>query len=643
MGKNKKVKTENAPSKDAVFPHFGKLSFWLTGVFACLIFARPLVSGVTYPWSNTYFQTVLIVLACVFFLAVINSGKGFYLSRAAPGLVLFFLWAGLSAFFSVYKAASLREVYAVFGYFILFFLSGNILDTFRKKEVALNALFFSAFLVSLYAVYQYFWGLDKTRLMVELYHSGEFVPEFITRLGTQRAFSTFVYPPALAGFLTVVIPAAAAAALGEKILIKKIFLIGLSSIAVFALVLTYSKGGWATLAAGGVFFVYLWSKFIVKKAHAGAVILIFAIVALMVLIVFSGLDRRATAGGFVDSYRVRYEYWLAAPGMIAESPLTGSGPGTWGVVYARHKLLMAEETQMAHNNYVQVAAETGPAGLIFFLWFFLSAAGAGVRILKKPDLPHRQKIMYAGVLTGLGAFLFQSLGEFTLYIPGVAAIVFFFAGLLSDFKESKQIKISLPEGKKLFCSALCMAAALVLIFFMRKPMLADRYYEQARVRVEKGDFTGADSLMSRASEIFPGEAKYYYHRGMLYESMPGFIGEAAWMYEKAAKLNPASSAVNFRLANVLWLKSRGSPGDLRDRAVFYMERAVRGYPFSPLYRIGLGRMYHLAGMKDEALSEYKKALLYESGERLSLRRERLAGQLEDVKKWIEEIEREENE
>ena len=140
-----------------------------------------------------------------------------------------------------------------------------------------------------------------------------------------------------------------------------------------------------------------------------------------------------------------------------------------GVVYARHKLLRAEETQMAHNNYVQVAAETGPAGLIIFLLFFLSTAGSGFRILKKPDLPYRQKLLFAGILTGLGAFLFQSLGEFTLYIPGVAAVVFFFAGLLSDFKESKQLKISLPEEKKLFCSALCLLAALALIFFMRKP------------------------------------------------------------------------------------------------------------------------------------------------------------------------------
>lgn len=638
MAKNKSKAEAPESSPGALFPHFGDAGFWIISGLVLSVFLRPLVSGVSYPWSNTYFQIIVTAFFSFFALRVIGSREKFYRGRAGLAAACLLIWTAVSSVFSVYPAASLRELYSVYGYVLFFFLAVNLLRTDRKREAALNALFVSTAIVSLYAVYQYFWGLDKTRLMVDIYHAGEFAPEFIKRLGTQRAFSTFVYPPALAGFLTVVLPAAFAMFLRERERLKKSALAVVCLLSAFALVLTYSKGGWVTLAASAVFFAFVWMKYIRKRLHTGALIALIALASVLALSVFSGVERRATARGFMASYLVRYEYWLAAPGIISDYPLFGSGPGTWGSVYPEYKLLEAEETQMAHNNFVQAASETGPAGFVIFAWFFAAVLCAGFRHLRCGEGSPDEKLLTAGALTGVAAFLVQSLGEFTFYIPGVAVSVFLLSGILCSRDAWPGSGGPSSSGRKILYSALVAAAAVLLIFFLRKPMLGDRYYEKSLERAEDGQLIPAGILLDRAIESFPSEARYYYRRGMLYESRPGFLEEAIYMYQKASRLNPMSSAVHSRLAHACWRRSGGEENEHREKALYHMEQAVARYPFAPLYRVSLGRMYHLAGKERSAAEEYRKAIEYESGARMTLRRERLKEQLEDVKRWLEEIE-----
>lgn len=636
--KKHKIPAAPEPSGGALFPHFGDAGFWIIAGLVLTVFLRPLVSGVSYPWSNTWFQIIVIVLFSFLAVRVIRGGVRFYRGPAGIAAACLLLWTGVSSVFSVYPAASLRELYNVCGYVLFFFLVVNLLRSDRKREAALNALFASTAIVSVYAVYQYYWGLDKTRLLVEMYHAGEFVPEFIKRLGTQRAFSTFVYPPALAGFLTVVLPAAFAMFLREKEKIKKYALLAVCFLSAFALVLTYSKGGWITLAASAVFFALIWMKYVRKRLHRGAVIGVLALGLALAGAVFSGVEGRATARGFIVSYLVRYEYWLAAPGIISEYPLFGSGPGTWGAVYPEYKLLEAEETQMAHNNFVQAAAETGPAGLIIFVWFFGAVMLAGFRRLRAGEGSAGEKLLAAGALTGVFAFLFQSLGEFTFYIPGVAVAVFLLSGILCSVRAGEGSAGPASSGRKLLYSALVVAVAVMLIVFFRKPMAGDRYYEKSLELAGEGRVIAAGIMLDRAIESFPAEARYYYRKGMVYESRPGFLEEAVGFYQKAVRLNPMSSAAHSRLAHACWRLSGGEDNEYRDKALYHMEQAVSRYPFAPLYRVSLGRMYHLSGKERSAAEQYRKAIEYESGERMTLRRERLLEQLEDVKRWLEEIE-----
>ncbi len=625
----------------ALFPHFGDLNFWLVAVLVFLVFFRPLVSGVVYPRSNGYFQILLVAAFCVFLLKIFIAGGNFYKTSAGVPVAAFLLWMVPSLFFSVYRGDSIREVYNFLGYAVLFMLAANMLRSERKKEVVLAALILSAAAVSLYAVYQYYWGLDRTRMFVESHAGHEHLPEFMSRLATQRAFSTFVYPPALAGFLITVFPPCLAMALVEVNRVKRLLLYAASVLALFALVLSFSKGGWLALVMAGILFGILWMKFMDRKTGKIATALLLLLAAAGGIAIVSGMEARAAVEGFLASYRVRYEYWQPTAAMISDYFLTGSGPGTWGAVYPEYKLLEAGETQMAHNNYIQVAVETGPLGLAVFLWIWVAVIWGGIKFLAGGRGAKKERAVVLGCISGVAAFLVQSAGEFTFYIPGVAVPVFFLAGVvLSSEKETPRF-IRFRGGWRAAWPALAVVIAVALILMIRKPLKGDGYFEKARARLEAGDLPAAEVFLERAMDAFPQDASYYFHTGMLYEARPGFLDEAIRMYSEAVGRNPESSQLRYRLANALWEKSGGEDNEYREKALAHMGAAVSRYPFRPKYRVILGRMYHLAGMEGEAAREYRKALEYESGERMALSRQRLEEQLEEARRWLEEIDRQE--
>lgn len=620
-----------------MFPNLGSVEFWAPAVAAAAVFFRPLVSGVAYSWSNAYFQTAAVLSALLLLLAYFKGGRGLYLPRAGIFLAAFVFWAGVSTAFSVYRAASLRELFNLFGYAALFFVAADVSKRGEKRNILLVWLFASAAVVSVYAAYQYYWGLERTREAVGHIEGVEFVPEFMSRLLTQRAFSTFVYPPALAGFLAAVIPAVSGMALSEKKPVKKALFALCAVLCLFALVLTYSKGGWLAAVASGIFFAGAWMKYIRGKIHLPSVIAAAVLVLALAGAVLTGVDRRATARGFVASYTVRHMYWLAAPGIMSDYPVTGSGPGTWGAVYPEHKALEAGETQMAHNNYVQVAAETGVAGLLLLVLFFAASSAPAFRALRRKNVSREEAFTRLGLLSGLVAFWVQSLGEFTLYIPGAAAAAFLFAGTLST-GDARERKPALSAGGGVLASACAVLFAGFLVFVFRMPMLGDRYYERAQRSMEEGDLISSDFLLSKAVRAFPLEARYYFRRGQAREARPGFLSAAISDYEEAARHNPHSSAVYSRLARALWARSGGRDNRDRERALFFMEQAVKRYPYSSIYRLSLGRMYQLSGMDEKARREYLLAIEYSPGETMESRREILEERLDDARKWLEELE-----
>jgi tetratricopeptide (TPR) repeat protein len=78
-------------------------------------------------------------------------------------------------------------------------------------------------------------------------------------------------------------------------------------------------------------------------------------------------------GQFAESFAVRVGYWRTSVRIFLRRPLLGVGPGSWGPWYAMLKQPGFEETQSAHNAYLQMLSENGAAGLLLFAGFLALA------------------------------------------------------------------------------------------------------------------------------------------------------------------------------------------------------------------------------------------------------------------------------
>jgi len=131
--------------------------------------------------------------------------------------------------------------------------------------------------------------------------------------------------------------------------------------------------------------------------------------------------RRFTSGS--RSIELRRAAWRDAVSIVRDFPLTGTGLNTYATATLKYDTTHSDlQFHQAHNDYLQIAAEGG-------LWLFLPALVAliacvrGVRQRLRDDAPDPAAYwMRFGAAMGMLAMAMQSLVEFSLQMPGNAAM-----------------------------------------------------------------------------------------------------------------------------------------------------------------------------------------------------------------------------
>ena len=119
--------------------------------------------------------------------------------------------------------------------------------------------------------------------------------------------------------------------------------------------------------------------------------------------------------------------------MIAANPISGTGLGTFGLAYPAFKTYGSTDIwDQAHNDYLQLLAESGLVGFILLL------AGMGLFLLRHvlPVLagPWRlQEPVALGAGLGLVTLLFHALVDFNLQIPSNGLLFVLLGGLVVRF------------------------------------------------------------------------------------------------------------------------------------------------------------------------------------------------------------------
>jgi O-antigen ligase len=123
--------------------------------------------------------------------------------------------------------------------------------------------------------------------------------------------------------------------------------------------------------------------------------------------------------------------------ILVDNPVTGTGLGTFPWAYARYErrgewIGMAQ----AHNDYLQLAAETGIPGVLLLAWALIAF---GWRVLR-PALgsgKHVPRWTTAATAAAVLAMLFHSVLDFSLQVPAVAALFSVLLGVLAAAAEDR--------------------------------------------------------------------------------------------------------------------------------------------------------------------------------------------------------------
>jgi len=144
--------------------------------------------------------------------------------------------------------------------------------------------------------------------------------------------------------------------------------------------------------------------------------------------------------GAGETMRTRYAEWSAAFRTYAESPFLGTGLGT-EIEYIRHDYERKPLTRerYIHSSYIYYLVNTGPLGLMVFLWFCMSASRYGMQVYRKIPIAE-QKGLALGLTAAFVFQLFSSIAGNELNNPARTIWTGFFLGALAVLDQSIQDK-----------------------------------------------------------------------------------------------------------------------------------------------------------------------------------------------------------
>lgn len=234
--------------------------------------------------------------------------------------------------------------------------------------------------------------------------------------------SSFNHYNDFGAYLVVVMSLASALLIRDKRFdIRASALLIFCMVSAVAVMFTFSRGSWVSMAFSFVFLSILSRRNLVRLIP---IFLVF--VGMLRLPVFwERLLFMFRLGGDAD----RFRYWAAAWEMIKDHPLLGVGLGTFMANFSKY--LPSVNISYAHNCYLQIWAESGIFTLISFMAFIALLIRGGIKeFLRSKDF------ILLGLLTGAAGFLIHSFFDTNMYSFKLAFLFWVWTGIILNLSSS---------------------------------------------------------------------------------------------------------------------------------------------------------------------------------------------------------------
>jgi O-antigen ligase len=179
-------------------------------------------------------------------------------------------------------------------------------------------------------------------------------------------------------------------------------------LAVYCLLLTYSRGGWVAFKGAVVILALFKNKLLVQLLAALGLLLYSALPAQIT-------NRLATITSSTDTSNLyRLDTWSSTMEVIKAHWETGVGLGrkAFSRVFYTH-MINSNTVPHSHNLYLQVISEFGILGLAVFCWLFIAILRTGIKISAMSI--NWAKSINAGVMGALAGFFIHSLVDHFLW------------------------------------------------------------------------------------------------------------------------------------------------------------------------------------------------------------------------------------
>ncbi|MNX67545.1 O-Antigen ligase [compost metagenome] len=312
---------------------------------------------------------------------------------------------------------------------------------------------------------------------------------------------------------------------------------------------TQTRGAWV-----GLFLGLAWAA-IALVAHYGTALRrlsakTWIAVALGLVVVGGGLAVKGEAiglnraiaklqtAGTDNTSQQRINAWHVAKTMADERPVVGHGLGTYKILYFKYLVKtfngqaipasMHHRYVQAHNDFIQLAGETGYLGLALSLILLLGFAGGGTWwMLKQPAIALAERMLVLGGITGVIAMAGSAIFGFPFHIASSSALAVGVAGLAGGV-WTQQRRAASPEAPApdyspaqlaVYTYALPIAVAFVtfaVCWSVWNPYQADKLTKQGQELYKVGRVPEAQVALDQAIRLDPERGDARLLMGLIY-------------------------------------------------------------------------------------------------------------------------------
>lgn len=317
-----------------------------------------------------------------------------YLSRRRGGVPRFFqtpqsvvmvMFIGLAALSFFTKGQAIGYINPMFMYastLLLFFLTFIVVDSFKRLYWCLMAAAGGIGFASLYMIREWQKGITQW--------GGNFRPGWI--VGDSNYFTVAAL---------VTLPLAFELMMISEKRVQRIFALGCLCLTMLAIMLGASRGGFLGIVVGLGYLVF-------RSERRARNLRIISIVIIPFLVFAPNSPVRRMlhpVPGDTASIQKHLIGWKAGVNMVLHNPLTGVGLGNYKLRVAEYDTTgtVRLEPHIAHNAYLEIAAEMGIPGLVIYLLLMVSSFFSLNRTRKRALRNDALKL--AAVATGMQAAL----------------------------------------------------------------------------------------------------------------------------------------------------------------------------------------------------------------------------------------------